>query len=374
MNHAWLWIAFIVFVLAMLALDLGLFNRKAHVIKTSEALRWTGVCVVLALLFTIAVYYIYQNDFLGFGSSFVNEIRQFEIDKIKVDKPDLATWVPPPDNPAAIAEANRGKTAAIQFLTGWLVEYSLSMDNIFVIALIFGHFKVPPKYQHRVLFWGILGALIMRGAMIAMGSALITTFHWILYIFGAFLVFTGIKIALAGDNPEVSPENNIAIRLARRIFPITKDYHEQKFFIQEPFGNATRLAATPLFLVLLVVETTDVVFAVDSIPAIFSITRDPFLVFTSNVFAILGLRSLYFALSGLMGKFDHLKYSLAFILVFVGVKMLLEYFHIEISGPFSLIIIIAALILGVVSSLIAASKKAKASPTPVVPEAKDPTP
>jgi len=355
MTHVWLWVAFIVFVLAMLALDLGLFNRKAHVVKTAEALRWTGVCVVLALLFTIAVYYIYQKNVLGYGTAFVNEIRAFEIDKIKGEKPDLAMWVPPPDNPAAIAEARPGRTASVQFLTGWLVEYSLSMDNIFVIALVFGHFKVPPQFQHRVLFWGILGALVMRGAMIGAGTALVTRFHWVLYIFGGFLIFTAFKILFSKTDADVSPENNIAVRLARRMFPVTKDYREQRFFVRETIGGVTKTAATPLFLVLLVVETTDVVFAVDSIPAIFSITRDPFLVFTSNVFAILGLRSLYFALAGLMGKFEHLKFSLAFILAFVGVKMLLEYFHIEISGPVSLAVIVAALVVGVGSSLVSSS-------------------
>jgi len=363
MTHAWLWIAFIVFVLAMLALDLGLFNRKSHVIKTAEALRWTGVCVVLALLFTVAVYYIYQNDILGYGASFVEEIRRFEIDKIKGIKPDLATWVPPADNPAAIAAAAPGRTASIQFLTGWLVEYSLSMDNIFVIALVFGHFRVPPQFQHRVLMWGIIGALIMRGAMIGAGTALVTNFHWILYIFGAFLIYTAFKILFSKADESVSPEKNIAIRIARKLFPVTNEYRGESFFVRENIGGVTRRAATPLFLVLLVVETTDVVFAVDSIPAIFSITRDPFLVFTSNVFAILGLRSLYFALAGLMGKFEHLKFSLAFILAFVGVKMLLEYFHIEISGPVSLGIIVTALAVGVGSSLLASSGPEKPQST-----------
>jgi len=265
-----LWGGFVVFVLAMIAIDLGLFHRKSHTVKTKEALIWCAVWVSLALLFNVGVYHY------------------------------------------------KGGQAGVEFLTGYLIELSLSLDNLFVFLLIFSFFRVPKHLQHSVLYWGILGALVMRAIMIMTGIALISKFHWIIYVFGAFLVFTGVKMFFAGDQ-EIHPEKNIVIRLAKRLFPVTHEFHEGRFFIR----HKARLMATPLFLVLLVIETTDLVFAVDSIPAILAITRDSFIVYTSNVFAILGLRSFYFALAGMFDKFRFLKVGLAIVLTYVGLKMLL---------------------------------------------------
>ena len=259
-----------VFVLAMIAIDLGLFHRKSHAVKTKEALIWCAVWISLALLFNAGVYHY------------------------------------------------KGGQAGVEFLTGYLIELSLSLDNLFVFLLIFSFFRVPKHLQHSVLYWGILGALVMRAIMIAAGIALINNFHWIIYVFGAFLVFTGVKMFFTGDQ-EIHPEKNIVIRLAKRLFPVTHEFHEGRFFVRL---NA-RMMATPLFLVLLVIETTDLVFAVDSIPAILAITRDSFIVYTSNVFAILGLRSFYFALAGMFDKFRFLKVGLAIVLTYVGLKMLL---------------------------------------------------
>jgi tellurite resistance protein TerC len=271
------WAGFIAFVLLMLALDLGVFNRKAHAVTVREAAAWTSVWVTLALLFNLGLYFV------------------------------------------------AGPQKAVEFLTGYVIEYSLSVDNIFVFVLIFSSFGVPAKYQHRVLFWGILGALLMRGAMIGIGAALISQFHWILYGFGAFLVVAGVRMFMSKEEDEVSLENNRVLRLVRRVVPVTNRYHEQRFFTRE---NGVRMA-TPLFLVLILIELTDLVFAVDSIPAIFAITQDPFIVFTSNIFAILGLRSLYFLLAGIIHKFVYLRYGLAVVLTYVGVKMLLlDVFHI----------------------------------------------
>ncbi len=296
----WLWTGFVAFILTMLAIDLFVLNREAHVVRVKEAIGWTLVCIVLALLFNVAVYFIYKHNWLGIGDAF-----------LQAHKPEPGLTDAP--TPHAI-----GMKAALEFFTGWLIEYSLSLDNIFVIAVIFAHFRVPQQYQHRVLFWGILGALILRAAMILAGVALIREFEWVMYLFGAFLIFTALKLLGSDEDPDV--EKNIMLRLGRRLMPITHGYHGQKFFVIE----AGRRVATPLFLVLLVVEATDVVFAVDSIPAIFGITQDPFIVFTSNVFAILGLRSLYFALAAMIRKFEYLNYSLAAILAFVGVKMIIE--------------------------------------------------
>jgi tellurite resistance protein TerC len=217
-----------------------------------------------------------------------------------------------------------GRQSMLEFYAGYLVEQALSVDNLFVFILIFGYFRIPPELQHRVLFWGILGALVMRGGMIGAGALLIAKFHWIIYLFGAFLVFTGAKMAFGGES-SIEPESNPVIRLLRRILPITTKFHGQQFFVQEPVdGGVVKLVATPLFVVLALVETTDLVFAVDSIPAIFGVTRNPFLVYTSNVFAILGLRSMYFVLAGVIGKFHLLKYGLSLVLAFVGTKMLLS--------------------------------------------------
>ncbi len=300
---AWLWVGFVVFVLVMLAIDLFFVNRNPHEVRIKEALGWTGVCIVLALIFNVAVYYIYEHDWLGIGSNFAN------LTAAAAGTSEPGTLTTP---------TGQGKRAAMQFFTGWLIEYSLSMDNIFVIALIFAHFRIPSRYQHRVLFWGILGALILRGVLILAGAALVAEFEWIIYIFGAFLIYTGIKL-VSQNSDDYDPEKGIVLRMARKVLPVSPGLDGERFTTRV---NA-KLFFTPLFIVLLVVETTDVVFAVDSIPAIFGITRDPFLVFTSNVFAIMGLRSLYFALASLMNKFSYLKYSLAFIRVFVGVKMML---------------------------------------------------
>jgi tellurite resistance protein TerC len=316
--QVWLWIGFLVFVFAVLALDLGVFNRKSHVIRTRESMIFTGVCVLLALLFNVLVYFIYENNWLG--------VRDMS------------------------GAAESGRQAAFDFLTGWIIEYSLSMDNIFVIALIFAYFRVPQVYQHRVLFWGILGALVMRGAMIWAGAALISRFHWIIYVFGALLIFTAVKMLFSGEQ-EVEPERNPLVRIARKLYPVAPRFDGQRFFTQLD----GRTAMTPLFLCLLVVESTDVLFAVDSIPAIFAITSDPFIVFTSNVFAIMGLRSLYFTLAAMIDKFRYLKFSLVFVLAYVGVKMLLSH-HYPIPTPVSLAIVITTLGVGILASLRAAGR------------------
>lgn len=317
----WIWIAFLMFIFAMLALDLGVFNRKAHVVGMGEALAWTGVWVALALIFNVGVYFMYSHNWLDIA--------------VGAD----GTTVP-------------GKQAALDFFTGYLIEKSLSLDNIFVIAMIFSYFSVPLIYQHRVLFWGILGALVMRGAMIAAGVAMVRKMDWIFYVFGAFLVITAIKMFFVRQD-NLAPENNPLVRFARRTFPVTPDFDGQKFFSQVD----GKKAITPLFLALLMVESSDVLFAVDSIPAIFAITTDPFLVFTSNIFAILGLRSLYFALAALIEKFRFLKISLVFLLAFVGVKMLLVH-HFPISTKVSLMAIVAILAAGVVASILGARRSA----------------
>ena len=295
-TNIWFWVAFIAFVLTMLALDLGIFNRTPHVVKTREALMWTSVWVGLALLFAAGL--------------------------------------------AVFAD----KQAALTFLTGYVIEESLSVDNIFVIVLIFQYFAVPAQYQHRVLFWGILGALIMRGLFIGLGAALLARFEWIIYVFGALLVITGIRMAVKQDE-EFDGEQNAVVKFVRRFLPVTSDYRGKHFFTIE---NGRR-HATPLFLVLVLVEATDLIFAIDSIPAIFGITRDPFLVFTSNIFAVMGLRSLFFLLAHVVTKFHFLKYGLAIILTFVGAKMMLEaWVHIPI-------LVSLGIVVGVLASSIAAS-------------------
>ena len=340
----WLYLGFVGFVLLMLAIDLFVVNREAHDISIKAALAWTGVCVVLALAFGGVVYAIYEHNWMGLGDQLL---------AARAERPSEVP-IPPEGAPhGAAVEAGRaftgpgqGTDAVMQFYAGWLTEYALSVDNIFVIALIFTHFRIPTKYQHRVLFWGILGALILRGVMIGAGAQLVTHFSWILYIFGGILIYTAYKI-LRGGEDHFDPEKSLAYRLGKRLFNFTPDIQGQAFIVRR---DGVRYA-TPLLLVLFIVEGTDVVFAIDSIPAIFSLTQDPFLVFTSNVFAILGLRSLYFALSGLMGKFGYIKFSLAFILAFVGVKMLLEFWHIRISSAVSLSVIGLALAAGVASSI-----------------------
>jgi tellurite resistance protein TerC len=304
MSDLALWISFGAIIVGMLAVDLGLLNRKAHAVGLREAAIWSGVVVTVAGLFNAWVF------------------------------------------------LERGNEAGLQFLAGYMVELALSVDNVFVFIMIFSYFRVPPAYHHRVLFWGIFGALVMRGLMITAGALLIERFHWITYVFGAFLVLTGIRMAMH-DDVEIEPESNPILKLIRRFVPISASYDGQKFFSshKDALGRIRRVA-TPLFVVLVMVETTDLVFAVDSIPAIFGITQDPFIVFTSNVFAILGLRSMYFLLAGVIDKFHYLKLGLSFVLTFVGIKMLLVYFHIHIPIQYSLGMVCLLLGGSVVASLI----------------------
>lgn len=307
------WVGFNVFVLAMLALDLGVFNRKAHVVKFREALTWSAVWISLAGLFAAGIYFF--PEWLHVGAQQKNHVT-------------------------------------MAFVTGYLVELSLSVDNLFVFLVIFRYFRVPATYQHKVLFWGIVGALVMRAIFIFAGVALIERFHWLIYVFGAFLVYTGYKLATE-EETEIDPEKNPVLKFVRKFVPVTNEYHGSAFFIRQP-----GLWATPLFLVLVVVETTDVLFAADSIPAILAITQDPalsevrtFIVYTSNVFAILGLRSMYFALAGLMGIFHYLNYGLAAILMFIGFKMLISsVWHVPI--PIALGVVAGVLALSVVASVI----------------------
>jgi tellurite resistance protein TerC len=292
-------------------MDLGVFHREAHVVRFREALLWTFVWFSCAMIFAWSMVLM------------------------------------------------RGRDAAVEFLTGYLIEYSLSMDNVFVIALIFAYFQVPDHYQHRVLFWGILGALIMRGVMIGAGAALIARFHWTLYVFGAFLIFTGSKMLFA-DDQGVHPEKNPFVRLARRLYPVTTSYEGQRFVTR----HNGRRALTPLALVLVMVETTDLVFALDSIPAIFLITQDPFIVFTSNVFAILGLRSLYFVLANAIRYFSYLKYGLSIVLVFIGLKMILEIWHIRFSTTVALSVVASILLTSILISILAARRSPPTNAAP----------
>jgi len=297
-NTIWGWIGFNVVVLAILALDLGVLHKRSEKVTLKEAATWSAIWVALSLCFAFAVY------------------------------------------------RTMGEESGLEFLTGYLIEYALSVDNIFVFVLIFSYFSVPEKYQHRVLFWGIIGALVLRGVMIVAGSALVTRFAWTLYVFGAFLVVTGIRMALQKDGAAYNPERDPVLRLARRLLPVTPDYRGDSFFVREPDSTGKlRIAATPLFIVLLIVDTTDVVFATDSIPAIFAVTRDPFIIYTSNICAVLGLRALYFLLASVVDKFVYLKLGLSVVLIFIGAKMLVEPFiHIPIVGS-----------LGVVGAVLGAS-------------------
>jgi tellurite resistance protein TerC len=283
------WVGFVLFVLALLALDLGVFHKKVHAPSMKEALGFTAFVVALALLFTVFVWAANHNGWFGLGHH--------------VDAVDHMV--------------NSGRLAAVKFLTGYVIELSLSMDNVFVIALIMTHLRIPLALQHRVLFWGILGALLMRGAMIGVGAALVARYEWVLYLFGAFLVYTGVRMLWTKDE-EDAPGESWVLKQLRQHFPITEEFHGPRFLVV----LKGRRWLTPLAVALVLVETTDLIFAVDSIPAIFAITADPFLVFTSNVFAILCLRSLYFGLAGLIERFEYLKVSLSLILALVGVKML----------------------------------------------------
>ena len=302
-DAIWPWIGFNAFVLLMLALDLGVFHRTSHVVALKESLIWTSVWIGLALLFNLGVWHY------------------------------------------------SGADKAVQFLTGYVIEKSLSIDNVFVFALLFSYFSVPTQYQHKVLFWGILGALVMRAAMIVAGAIIMAKFTWVIYLFGAFLILTGVKMILKREET-LHPERNPVVRGFKKLMPVTTDYRGDRFFVRE---NGVRMA-TPLFVVLLLVEVSDLIFAVDSIPAIFAVTTDPFIVYTSNVFAILGLRSLYFALAKAVDTFHFLKTGLGVVLLFVGVKMLLAHSPWKIAPVLSLGIIVAILLISVVASLVRPNK------------------
>jgi len=307
-EYWWFYGAFLIFVLFMLALDLGVFNRKSHVVSFKEATIWSIVWVALALTFNF-IFYNYASAKYG---------------------------------------AEIGKQSALEFLTGYVLEYSLSIDNIFVFVLVFSYFGIPAKYKHRVLFYGILGALIFRAIFIALGSALMQ-FNWIIYIFGGFLIITGIKMFFT-SNEEIEPEKNFLIRIFKRFMPVTHEIDGKSFFIKKD----GILHATPLFIALLFLEATDIIFAVDSVPAIFAVTDEPLIVFTSNIFAILGLRSMYFMLAGVINKFHLLKYGLAFVLVFVGLKMvwLNPVFDGHFPISWSLGIILGTILISIIASLI----------------------
>jgi tellurite resistance protein TerC len=298
-----LWTSFSVFVLGMLALDLGVFHRKSHEVSVKEALTWTAIWIGIAMAFNLFVYYYFDKE------------------------------------------------TALQFFTAYLVEKSLSIDNIFVIIMIFSYLSVPANYQHKVLFWGILGALVMRAIFIFAGIELIQNFHWLIYVFGGFLVVTGIRMIKSGDKP-MDLERNPLVQFVRKLFPITESFVGDRFFVRQD----GKLWATPLFVVVILIEATDLIFAVDSIPAIISISENPFIVYTSNVFAILGLRSLYFALAGIERYFIYLKYGLAAILVFVGLKMSLADF-IKIPVEISLIVILFLLVISMIASVVIKSNK-----------------
>jgi tellurite resistance protein TerC len=306
------WLGFFAIFIGVLALDLGVLHRESRAMEVRQALGWTVVWILVALSFAALVYGVYEHHWFGWGLS---------------------------------ASAPSGAEAAIQYITGYLLEWSLSVDNIFVIAVIFTFMKIPPQYQYRVLFWGIVGAIVLRGAMIAMGAALIHAFDWMFYVFGAILLVSAARM-LRSEEEQFDPGKSILVRLARRVYPVTDRLDGERFFTMVDGARA----ATPLFVTLLLVDFADVVFAVDSIPAIFAVTQEPFIVFTSNAFAILGLRSLYFAIAGLMMMFKYIKLSLIFILAFVGVKMMLHH-HMEIPHAISLGVIVAFLAIGIIASL-----------------------
>jgi tellurite resistance protein TerC len=305
------WSLFIVSILVFLSLDLGVFNKTPHIISTKEASKWTAIFVTISFLFSGVIYWLYTNSY--------------------IENPDNL-------KPAA---------ASLKYLTGYLIELSLSVDNIFVIAVIFNSFKIPQKYQHRVLFWGILGAIIFRGLMIYFGVLIVNKFAWTTYVFGGFLIFTAVKMLFSGEEEEFQPKDSFVYKLLGKIIPITSKMDHEKFFIST---HSAKKAATPLFVALIVIEVMDVIFALDSVPAILAITSDPFLVFSSNIFAILGLRSMYFFLANMLEKFSYLEYSLIAILSFVGFKMLCHDF-VEIKEWFSLAFIALSLLVGIVVSL-----------------------
>lgn len=305
------WILFLLAVVLILALDLGVFNKNPHIISTKEASKWTLIWVTLSFLFSGVIYWLYTTDYI--------------------------------ENPDNLKPA----VASMKFITGYLIELSLSVDNIFVIAIIFASFKIPQKYQHRVLFWGILGAVVFRGLMIFFGVMLIHKFAWITYVFGAFLIFTALKMLFSRDDDDFKPKDSFVYKTLGKIIPITSDMEGEKFFIST---KAAKRTATPLFVALIVIEVMDVLFALDSVPAILAITSDPFLVFSSNIFAILGLRSMYFFLANMLTRFSFLEYSLVAILAFVGIKMILHDF-IEVPEWASLSFIALSLLVGILVSL-----------------------
>jgi tellurite resistance protein TerC len=310
---------FVVFILFMLFLDLGVVSRGARVVRVRDAMLFSGFCVLLAVGFGILVYFAYRDHWFGIGLT--------------------------------VGTALSGGEAARQFFAGWLIEQSLSLDNIFVFAVVFNFFRVPPKYQHRALFWGVIGALVLRGVMIWAGTELLTRFEWIIYVFGLLLIVTAVRLLTAGDS-HMDPGRNWLVRLVRRFYPVTQDFDGEKWFTKVD----GRTAVTPLFLTILVLETTDVIFAVDSIPAVFAVTSDPFLVFTSNVFAILNLRSLYFALAGLLLRFRFLKVSLAVILMYVGVKMIAAHYvqeHLGITKETLTLVTLAVIGLSLLAGVLA---------------------
>ncbi len=313
-----IWIAFFVLFIAVLALDLGVLHRESREMSVRQALGWTTVWILTALSFSGLVYGVYEHHWLGW----------------RVGESSMS-----------------GSEAMIQYITGYLLEWSLSVDNIFVIAVIFTFMKIPPQFQYRVLFWGIVGAIVLRGAMIAMGAALIHAFDWMFYVFGAILLLSAARM-LKSEEEQFDPSKSVLVRIARRVYPVTDRLDGDRFFTMEQ----GKRAATPLFVTLLLVAFADVVFAVDSIPAIFAVTQDPFIVFTSNAFAILGLRSLYFAIAGLMMMFKYIKFSLIFILAFVGVKMMLHH-HLQISHAISLGVIVGFLVIGIVASLMSSRRE-----------------
>jgi len=330
------WVAFLSFILVLLALDLGVFHRRAHVVSVREALTWTLIWVATAFMFAGVIYLGYDHHWFGLGLTPDAVERSAEWPEGRVNDPRAAT---------------------LKFLTGYLVELSLSADNVFVIAMLFQYFAIPPTYQHRVLFWGILGALAMRGAMIAIGAQLVSRFSWTLPLFGVVLIATAGRMLFMGDKP-ADPGQRFLVRLMQRVLPITSSFHGEHFIVRSnsPQAFANRWVVTPLVPALVMVETTDLIFAVDSIPAIFAITADPFLVFSSNVFAILGLRSLYFALAGALHALHYLKYALAAVLMTVGVKMLAHSWLEQIVGDnvnlYMLALVLVMLAAGAIVSLI----------------------
>lgn len=319
------WGFFLLIVVALLALDLGVLNKNPHEISTSEALKMTALWIGCALAFTFAVVAAYQNDWFALRSS----------------------------SPDAVIQNGDGWDAGLQYLTGWLIEKALSLDNIFVMVMLFSYFKVPGKYQHEVLFWGIIGALVFRGVMIVLGAALVNRFSWVMYVFGVLLVISALKM-MFGKDDDFDADNSTIVKIIRKIYPVSSELDEGRFFTKL---NGVK-AVTPLFVVLMVIESTDILFAVDSIPAVFSVTTDSFIVFTSNIFAILGLRSLYFVLASIMNKFEYLKVSLFILLLFIGVKMLLvDFIHISIGVSLGAIVVILGV--GILASVIHSKRVSK---------------